>query len=493
MPQLSLSSSPAATAVADAVVVAAYAGADGPVAADPAFEDAVAAAALAGATGKPGTLTLIPGADLVTADRIVVVGLGSADADTRAAIGVETSGPRENLRKAAGAASRAVEGHSTVVSTLGAIDLAAAAEGHLLGAYVFDTYKKPAKPPVTSIALAVEEADDAARQVIDRAVITADAVAFARDLINSAPNDLPPAVFADRAAAAATKTGLTVEVLDEQALLDGGYGGVLGVGQGSSRPPRLVRLTYSPAESRKTVALVGKGITFDSGGLSIKPAAKMDQMTSDMSGAAAVVATVLAAAKLKLPITVIGTVALAENMPSGSAYRPGDVLRHYGGKTVHVLNTDAEGRLVLGDAIVRACEDDPDYLLEIATLTGAQIVALGKRTMGVMGSPELRDRVAEVARESGEGGWAMPLPEHLREGLDSPLADLQNISGDPGGGMLVAGHYLSQFVPDGLSWAHLDVAGPAFHDGKPYGYTASGGTGVPVRTLLAVLTEIAAA
>jgi leucyl aminopeptidase len=257
-------------------------------------------------------------------------------------------------------------------------------------------------------------------------------------------------------------------------------------------------VSYTPTDPKATVALVGKGITFDSGGLSIKPAAKMDQMTSDMSGAAAVVATVIAAAKLGLPVAVTGTVALAENMPSGSAYRPGDVLRHYGGaagkdagKTVHVLNTDAEGRLVLADAIVRACEDGPEYLLETSTLTGAQIVALGKRTIGVMGTPALRDRVAELAREVGEGGWAMPLPEHLREGLDSPLADLQNIAAEPGGGMLVAGHYLAEFVTDGVKWAHLDIAGPAFNDGKPYGYTTSGGTGVPVRTLLAVLDDIA--
>jgi leucyl aminopeptidase len=386
-----------------------------------------------------------------------------------------------------------------VVSTLGLIDLAAAAEGHLLGAYVFDTYKVPKPAPVSSIELTIETADEKAEATLRRAVITAEAVAFARSLINSAPNDLPPAVFADRASAAAREAGLEVDVLDEKQLAEGGYGGILGVGSGSTRPPRLVRLSYTPADPKAKVALVGKGITFDSGGLSIKPAAKMDQMTSDMSGAAAVVATVVAAAKLGLPVAVTGTVALAENMPSGSAYRPGDVLRHYGGaagkdagKTVHVLNTDAEGRLVLADAIVRACEDEPDYLLETSTLTGAQIVALGKRTIGVMGTPALRDRIAELAREVGEGGWAMPLPEHLREGLDSPLADLQNIAGDPGGGMLVAGHYLAEFVADGVNWAHLDIAGPSFNDGKPYGYTTSGGTGVPVRTFLAVLDDIAA-
>ena len=215
-------------------------------------------------------------------------------------------------------------------------------------------------------------------------------------------------------------------------------------------------------------------------------------MTSDMSGAACVVATVVAAAALQLPMTVIAYAPLAENLPSGSSYRPGDVLTHFGGKTVHVLNTDAEGRLVLADAIVRATQDDPDYLIEMSTLTGAQLVALGKRTMGVMGTEAFRDRVAEIARSVGEGGWAMPLPEELREGLDSPLADLANVANDRAGGMLVAGHYLKEFIPDGLTWAHLDIAGPAFNTGKPYGYTASGGTGVPVRTLLAVLEEIAA-
>ena len=499
MTQLTVSTAAPAAAKVDALVVAAYRGADGPIAADLAFEAAVAAAQLAGATGKPGSVTTIPGAGLVAADRIVVVGVGATpDSDSAA----DASTHHENLRKAAGAASRAVAGHAKVVSTLGEIGLSAAAEGHLLGAYVFDSYKKPTPPPVEAIVLAVGSAAKAAKDAVARAVITAEAVAFARDLINSAPNDLPPAVFADRAAAAGKAAGLTVEVLDEKALAKAGYGGILGVGSGSSRPPRLVRVSYTPVKPRAKVALVGKGITFDSGGLSIKPAAKMDQMTSDMSGAAAVVATVLAAARLRLPIAVTATAALAENLPSGSAYRPGDVLRQYGGttakgvgtgngKTVHVLNTDAEGRLVLADAIVRACEDNPDYLLETSTLTGAQIVALGNRTMGVMGTPALRDRVAELARQVGEGGWAMPLPEHLREGLDSPLADLQNIAGSPGGGMLVAGHYLSEFVDEGVSWAHLDVAGPAFNDAQSYGYTASGGTGVPVRTLLAVLADIA--
>jgi leucyl aminopeptidase len=481
------------------VVVAALQGEDGPVADNPEFAAAVAAAALAGATGKPGSVTTIPAAGLVAADRVVVVGIGKPPAgESTPATDAELY---ERVRKAAGAASRAVAGHTKVISTLAAIDLTAAAEGHLLGAYVFDTYKKPSKPPVEAITLSVGSAAKAAKQTLARAVVTAEAVAFARSLINTAPNELFPAEFAARASAAGLGAGLDVQVLDEKALAKAGYGGILGVGAGSTRPPRLVRLSYTPATPKAKVALVGKGITFDTGGISIKPSAKMDQMTSDMSGAAAVVATIVAAARLELPVAVTAYAALAENMPSGSAYRPGDVLRHYGGvdakgkstgtgKTVHVLNTDAEGRLVLADAIVRACEDEPDYLLETSTLTGAQVVALGNRTMGVMGTPALRDRVAELARDTGEGGWAMPLPEHLRDGLDSPLADLQNIAGSPGGGMMVAGHYLASFVAAGVSWAHLDIAGPSFNDSGAYGYTTSGGTGVPVRTLLAFLAEV---
>jgi leucyl aminopeptidase len=502
MTRLSLTSADPLTVPADALVVAAYQGADGPVAADKRFAALINAATLAGGSGKTGSVTTIPGAGTVTADRVVVVGIGAAPPADGSAVTDEAGAAAERVRQAAGAASRAVAGQSTVVSTLSLVDESAAAEGHLLGAYVFDTYKEPGSAPVEAIVLTVPSANKAAEQTLEQAVVVAESVAFARSLVNTAPNEMYPAEFANRASAAAGLAGLAVEVLDEKALAQGGYGGILGVGAGSSRPPRLVRIGYTPAKSTATVALVGKGITFDTGGISIKPGPKMDQMTSDMSGAAAVVATVLGAARLGLPVTVIAYAALAENMPSGTAYRPGDVLRHYGGasgkgnapagKTVHVLNTDAEGRLVLADAIVRACEDDPDFLLETSTLTGAQIVALGRRTMGVMGTPELRDRVAELAREVGEGGWAMPLPEHLREGLDSPLADLQNISGEPSGGMLVAGHYLGQFVADGVKWAHLDVAGPAFNDGKSYGYTTPGGTGVPVRTLLATLADIAA-
>lgn len=485
MTMLSLTTADPAKAKTEALVIGAYSGPNGPVAAHPSFADGVAAAAVTGASGKAGELTLVPGDGSVGARLLAVVGLGEQDKFTP-----------EVLRKGAGVASRALAGRTNITSTLSQLDLSAAAEGHLLGAYVFDRYKTPPKAPVESIALAVQRNDKATKAELRAAVITAEGVMLARDLINTAPNDLYPAAFAARATAAAEAAGLSVEVLDENQLAAEGYGGILAVGSGSTRPPRLVRVAYSPAGVTKSVALVGKGITFDSGGLSIKPAQGMENMTSDMSGAAVVVASVIAAAALELPIAVTAWAALAENLPSGSAYRPGDVIEHYGahgepGKTVHVLNTDAEGRLVLADAIVRAAEEEPDFLLDTATLTGAQTVALGNRTMAVMGSAELRDRVAELAREVGEGGWAMPLPDELRESIDSPLADLQNISRDRVGGMLVAGHFLKEFVPDGLPWAHLDVAGPAYNTGKPYGYNAPGGTGVPVRTLLAVLADLA--
>ena len=483
MTDLTLTTARPAGTAADALVLGAYAPtapATDPLPTDPQWAHAVAAAALAGATGKAGEVVTVPGVDGIAARRVVVVGLGSRD---KADAGV--------VRRAAGAASRATAGLDSVVSTLSSVDLSAAAEGHLLGAYAFDRYLAPKKAPVESVKLVVAKADKSTKAALRTALITAEGVCLARDLVNTPPNDLPPAVFADRATAAATEAGLKVRVWDEKELAEDGFGGILAVGSGSARPPRLVRIEYRPAGASKSVALVGKGITFDSGGLSIKPAQGMEQMTSDMAGAAGVVATVIAAAALKLPIAVTAWAPLAENLPSGSAYRPGDIFRHYGGKTSLVLNTDAEGRLVLGDGIARAVEEDPDYLIETSTLTGAQVVALGNRTMGVMGEPDFRDRVAELAREVGDGGWAMPLPPELRESLNSPFADMANISWDRVGGMLVAGHYLSEFIPDGLPWAHLDVAGPAYHAGQPYGYQPTGATGVPVRTLLAVLADLA--
>jgi leucyl aminopeptidase len=490
--ELNIASGSPATSEADAVVVGTLSGEGAPVLApgaeeiDAAFDGGLAALlAVAGATGKADEVVKIPTRGTVAAPLLVAVGLGKPGAD--GAPGAE------QVRLASGSAARALSGTGHAVSTLGRIDLAAAGEGTLLGSYTFTEYRSNGngKAPVARVDLVSDDAD--AEAVLRTAVAVGTAVRTARDFVNTPPNDLFPAVFADRAKALAEAAGITVEVLDDTALAEAGFGGVVGVGQGSSRKPRLVRLSYAGgATPRAKVALVGKGITFDTGGISIKPAAGMDAMTSDMSGAAAVIATTILAATLELPVAVTATVPMAENMPSDTAYRPGDVLRMYGGKTVEVLNTDAEGRLILADAIVRAGEDAPDYLIETSTLTGAQQVALGLRTMGVMGSDEFRDRVAGLARESGEDGWAMPLPEHMRAELDSRVADLANVTGARWGGMLVAGTFLREFVPEGLPWAHLDIAGPAFHSGAPYGYTTKGGTGVPIRTLFAVLQDIAA-
>ncbi len=439
-----------------------------------------------GAAGKPDEVVKLPTLGGLGAAVVLAAGLGKPAADG--------SVSAEQVRRASGAAARALAGTKRAATVLSTIDLGAAVEGMVMGAYKFDRYKSSnGDEPLRRVDF-VSPTDGSAKQhraTLKAATAIAEAVTFTRDLINTPPNDLYPATFAERAVAAATAEGLEIEVLDDKALRKEGYGGVLGVGGGSTRPPRLVRLRYKGPKPKAKVALVGKGITFDTGGISLKPPANMDHMTSDMSGAAAVVATVVLAAKLRYPLEVTATVPMAENMPSGSAYRPGDVLTMFGGKTVEVLNTDAEGRLVLADAIVRACQDGPDYLIEASTLTGAQLVALGSRTAGVMGSDEFRDRVAAIAQGVGEGGWAMPLPEELRGDLDSKLADLANVSGQRWGGMLVAGVFLREFVADGVQWAHIDVAGPAYNTSGPWGYTPKGGTGIPVRTMAAVLADIA--
>ena len=445
-----------------------------------------------GATGAEGEVTRIPTLGQSPFPVVAVGGLGSPSADG--------GYPFESLRRAAGAASRALSGRRTVVSLLAAVGgapederLHAVAEGSLLGAYEFTAYRTtlPADRPLppAAVQLVVPDAG-AAAAALTRSRAVADAVWLVRDLVNTPPNDLYPAELAARGAAAGKKAGLSVEVLDEKALADGGYGGILAVGGGSSRGPRLLRLTYKGRKAVTSVALVGKGITFDTGGISIKPAAKMEDMKSDMAGAAAVIATVCLVAELGLPVTVTATVPIAENMPSGTAYRPADVVTFRNGRTAEITNTDAEGRVVLADAIARAAEDSPAYLLETSTLTGAQLVALGTRTAGVMGSDDLRDAVVTASRRSGEPMWPMPLPAELRRGLDSSVADLVNANADRMGGMLVGGHFLAEFVPDGLPWAHIDVAGPAYNTGAAWGHTPKGATGVPVRTLLATIEDL---
>ncbi|HUR14014.1 MAG TPA: leucyl aminopeptidase [Mycobacteriales bacterium] len=437
-----------------------------------------------GATGKAEEVTRTATLGALTAPVLVAVGLGDA---TRAY-------PHERLRRAAGAAVRAVAGSQSVALALPAADansLRAVAEGALLGAYSFTRFRVSSldgqRTPVSKVV--VVTAAPGAKAVVKRAEAVSRAVCFARDLVNTPPSHLHPVELAAAAVAEAERVGVTAEVLDEKALKKGAYGGIVGVGQGSANPPRLVHLSYAPRGATTTVALVGKGITFDSGGISIKPAAGMEAMKSDMGGAAAVVASVVAAAELGLKVNVEAWVPMAENMPSGTAIRPSDVLTMRGGKKIEVNNTDAEGRLILADAMVRACEDAPDLLLDVATLTGAQLVALGSRTAGVMGEEDLRTQVVAAADAAGEAMWPMPLPEDLRKGLDSEVADMVN-TGPREGGMLSAGLFLREFVGEGVRWAHLDIAGPAYHDGPAYGYVCPGGTGMAVRTLVELLDEL---
>lgn len=451
---------------------------------------------LLGATGNPGEVTKVATLGTITAPVVVAVGLGPEP--TGAAPSPET------LRRAAGAAVRALTGQRSVALALPVPDDAglsaavrALAEGANLGAYRFEHYKSTPSPwpVVEEVSIHVPDAaDPAATAELERAAVVTRAVRRARDWVNTAPNDLRPPQFAVQVAEVAQEAGLAVEVLDEEALREGGFGGILAVGSGSAAPPRLVRLGYTPSGTpRARIALVGKGITFDTGGVSIKPAQGMWEMKSDMAGAAAVAATMLAIAQLKPAVAVNAYLPIAENMPSGTAYRPGDVVTMFNGKRVEVLNTDAEGRMILGDAIARACADGCDYLLETSTLTGGQIVALGKRVAGVMGSEELMERVRAAGDAVGEPAWPMPLPDDVRKGMESDVADISQVNAgmDRAGHMLQGGVFLSEFVADGVAWAHIDIAGPAYHTGEPTGYLSKGGTGVPVRTLIHLIEDIA--
>ncbi|MBI8989333.1 leucyl aminopeptidase [Corynebacterium meridianum] len=469
----------------DALLVAVFEGEEGlELAATGLFDDEVEIAvwqqlAAVGATGAKEEITRVPGLKATGVGTVIAVGLGNAD---------DLSDDR--LRRAAGVASRSLRGFSRVATTIGAFGLRAAVEGITLGAYDYRGLKTDEVPGHKRTVGEVVFLGGDKKEFV-AAQITAEAVILARDLVNTPSSHLYPESYAEIAAKEAREHGVKVEILDDKRLLKDGYGGIMAVGQGSSRKPRLLRLTWSPRKASKSVALVGKGITFDTGGISIKPSSNMDHMISDMGGSAAVIASVIAAARLNLRVNVTATVPLAENMPGGGAYRPGDVVTHYGGTTSEIINTDAEGRMILADAIARACEDDPDYLIETATLTGAQLVALGARTAGVMGSPEFRDRVAAHGRAVGEDAWAMPIPEDVAEGMKSSVADLRNVNPSRNGGMLGAGHYLSTFVTEGVEWAHIDVAGPAFNTDGVWGCTPKRATGVPVRTIVEALTGIA--
>lgn len=490
MANLTISARPAAKAAGDAVVVGLVAGEDGASLAPShglprkAVTHLKAVISDLDLTGKAGDTTVLAAVPDVTARVVVLAGIGELDGRTEGEA-------LEDVRRGFGAAVRALAKKQKVVVVVpgnSTAHVAAAAEGAALGAY--GVAKAGANgEAVASIAL-VGPADAAARKAVKRAAALGDAVAYTRDLVNQPPNILYPETFVASLESRVRGTKVKLKSYDLKQLRSGGFGGTVGVGQGSVNEPRIAVLTYTPARSKATIALVGKGITFDSGGLCIKPAASMLTMKSDMAGAAAVAATVLAVAELGLPVAVTGYLGLAENMPSSTAQRPSDVVTMRGGKTVEILNTDAEGRMVLGDCIALASETSPDAIVDVATLTGAQVVALAN-TAAVMGNDDdFRTRVIDAAAAAGEAMWPMPLPKELRPGLDSINADLAH-KGGVEGGMLTAGIFLSEFVGEGIPWSHIDIAGPSFNDKAANGYEPKGGTGFAVRTLISLIESYA--
>lgn len=418
---------------------------------------------------------------------VILLGLGSG------------SPSADTLRSAAGALTRKLRGVPSLVlriPTSNSDEVSALAEGALLGTYSFTKYKssqndKAALARVSTLTLCTDVAvpDSLARIITAKA----HAVELVKDLVNTPASDLTPEDLTRVSLESVSDLPISSHVWDEHELQHEGFGGILGVGRGSTHPPRLVRLDYSPVDAKSHVSLVGKGITFDTGGLTLKSGAGMVGMKYDMTGAATALAVIRAVATLQAPTRVTAWLCLAENMPSPEATKPNDVLTIRNGKTVEVLNTDAEGRLVLADGLSVASEEQPDLIIDIATLTGAAKGALGTRTVGAMGNPDAVSRLVESARISGEALWPMPLPAELRSLLDSDIADL--INGRPGNttaGMLLAGVFLSEFIghqsiseeSTKIPWIHLDIAGTADNSGTPYGFTGSGPTGVSVRALI---------
>jgi leucyl aminopeptidase len=428
------------------------------------------------------------------AGEVVSVPAGRRGARTVLLAGVGDGSPA-SLRRAAAAVVRRAKSGTSLATTLAtgrdAAAVRAVVEGLGLAAYSFSRKSDPKPARLRRAVLVVDKPATAAQAALKRALATVEAVWLARDLANTPSLEKSPQWFADQCREIATGGGLDVEVWDETRLAADGFGGILAVGRGSARPPRLVRLDYRPTGATRHVVLVGKGITFDSGGLSLKPADGMVAMKTDMSGGAAVVGAMSALAALGSETWVTALVPLAENMPGADATRPGDVVRHYGGRTSEVLNTDAEGRLVLADALAYAVSElAPDVVVDIATLTGAATVGLGKRHGALFStSPELTDELVSAGEIGGERLWPMPLIEEYRDGLDSSVADARNI-GNPekryGGGAIAAALFLRDFVNAGgrpVPWAHLDIAGPARADADE-DEVVKGATGFGVRTFL---------
>jgi leucyl aminopeptidase len=444
-------------------------------------------------TGKPGEAVLVTrgGRDRFAADAVMLVGVGPRDEFT-----VEWM--RRALGRAAGTARRFGRVATTFPQALGARQaveaVQAAAEGLGLGDYRFDRYRSQRDEGggITKVTVLGSPKWDTKglAAAVRRAAVVVDAVCWARDLVNTPAGDMPPAEIAREAQRMARSVGLTCKVWNESQLEKGGFGGILGVGKGSVNPPRMIELTYTGAGNATPIALSGKGIAFDSGGLSIKDAKGMETMKLDMGGAASILATMKAIARLKPKINVIAAIPCSENMPSGSAQKPGDVITHRGGKTSEVLNTDAEGRLVLADALAFLVEKKPQLIVDTATLTGACVVALGTGITGALGNDDglVRDLV-DAGGATGEPIWQLPLHRDYRQLIDSSVADIKNV-GERWGGAITAAWFLAEFVGD-TPWCHLDIAGPAFND-RGTDLSPRGATGVPVRALVRFVLDRAA-
>lgn len=432
-----------------------------------------------------------------------VVRIPGPDGATYALMGVGTAPLSiDDYRNLGGAAVRALSSFKDVVigiETGNAEESAAFLEGASLGGYTHTKYKGLLKGSETKLqSVTLISAHKPTSAAMTQISVLAENVNLVRDLVNMPGRDLYPESLAKFVTNAAKGSGVSVQVWGEDRLAKEGLGGILGVGQGSSRGPRLVKLEYKPKVAKKHLALVGKGITFDTGGLSLKPALSMLGMNFDMTGAASVAAATLAIAKLQLPIKVTAWLCIAENMPSGTAQRPNDVIKARNGMTIEVLNTDAEGRLVLADGLSLASETKPDFIVDVATLTGAVEIALGKRYAGLMGDQEAVDAVKAAAASTGELVWQLPLDKSLRSMLDSDIADLANVKmGNTAGGTIIGGLFLQEFVgnrakgeTDQIKWAHLDIAATAHNAGGAYGVTPKGATGAHVRTLVALAKHI---
>ncbi len=438
---------------------------------------------------KSGQVTYVHTAGKLPADRVVVVGLG-ARRDTTAEVIRRASAVGLRRARDLGARTVAVDllGHRLTPEQRAH----AVVEGAILGGYTFDRYKKEKADKVVETLTVLSGEPRASREVSRGAQtgeIFGDATVFARDLVNAPANDVHPTYLARVASEVARDGALGVTILDRAECKKLGMGAFLGVAAGSEQPPKFIHLTYTPkGKARKRVVVIGKGITFDSGGLDLKPADGMLRMKNDMSGAAAVLGIMRALPRLGADVEVHGLIAATENMPSGSAIRPGDVLRAMNGTTIEIGNTDAEGRLTLADAMSYAVSRiEPDEMIDMATLTGACVVALGPLCSGLFANNQtLANGLIDAAGRAGERVWQLPLIDEYRDGLKSDVADLNNV-GPRGGGAITAGLFLREFAA-GKPWAHLDIAGPAYVD-KDGPLGGRGGTGVGVRTLLTYLTS----